>query len=199
MSKISVRQAAWLTGKSRETINTATKQGTISFSLNSRNQKEIDVAELERVYPLIRSMNNLEPEVSGDVSERPVPDGGPSDLRQELAVLRERVLGLTTERDMVKSERERERRQLEAEIEHLRDSLKAEQENQSKAMLLLTHERSAKPGQGPDEIAAIVETMELLKKQNRVIVRELRQKKQGFWKRVFGGGQPPAAEQKSRA
>ena len=112
MSKISVRQAAWLTGKSRETINTATKQGTISFSLNSRNQKEIDVAELERVYPLIRSMNNLEPEVSGDVSERPVPDGGPSDLRQELAVLRERVLGLTTERDMVKSERERARRQL---------------------------------------------------------------------------------------
>ena len=199
MSKISVRQAAWLTGKSRETINTATKQGTISFSLNSRNQKEIDVAELERVYPLIRSMNNLEPEVSGDVSERPAPDGGPSDLRQELAVLRERVLGLTTERDMVKSERERERRQLEAEIEHLRDSLKAEQENQSKAMLLLTHERSTKPGQGPAEIAAIVETMELLKKQNRVIVRELRQKKQGFWKRVFGGGQPPAAEQKSRA
>src|SRR5687767_2874746 len=139
MSKVSVRQAAWLTGKSRETINTASKQGKLSFSLNSSNQKVIDVAELERVYPLVRSMNEVEKEVSGDVSERPGPDNGPSDLRQELAVLRERVQGLTTERDLVKAERERERRQLESEIEHLRDSLKAEQENQSKAMLLLTH------------------------------------------------------------
>lgn len=190
MSKVSVRQAAWLTAKSRETINTATKRGLLSFTLNGRNQKEIDVAELERVYPLVRSMNDLS-EQSDDVSDRPEPDGGPADLRQELAVLRERVQGLNHERDFLKAERERERRQLEEEIEHLRDSLKAAQDNHGKAMLLLTHTRAPEAGAGgvaPDKLASLEEGMQILRRQNRAIARELRRQKQGFWRRLLGGG-----------
>ena len=194
MSKVSVREAAWLTGKSRETINTATKDGVLSFTMNERNHKVIDVAELERVYPIINAPR--EEGASESVSDRPgLTPPGQADLREELAVLRERVVGLGNERDFIKTERERERRQLEAEIDHLRDSLKAAQENQSKAMLLLTHERPAEPGRGPEQLAAIEETMQLLKRQNRAIVRELRQRKQGFW-RLLGGGEPPVVSEK---
>jgi hypothetical protein len=198
MSKVSVRQAAWLSGKSRETINTATKRGVLSFTMNGRNQKEIDVAELERVYPLVRSMNEL-PAQSDEVSDRPEPDGGPSDLRQEVAVLRERVQGLSNERDFLKTERERERRQLEEEIEHLRDSLKAAQDNHGKAMLLLTHTRAPEAGAGgatPDKLATLEQGVQILQKQNRAIARELRRQKQGLWRRLFGGGEPPVVSEK---
>jgi len=41
MSEITVKQAALLTGKSRETINAATKDGTLSFSHNARKHKVI--------------------------------------------------------------------------------------------------------------------------------------------------------------
>ena len=46
MSKVTVREAALLTGKSRETINAATKDGTISYTHNEKNHKVIDISEL---------------------------------------------------------------------------------------------------------------------------------------------------------
>ncbi len=50
MAKMSVAQAADLTGKSKSTIQRALKSGRLSYSMNDAGDKEIDTSELERVY-----------------------------------------------------------------------------------------------------------------------------------------------------
>ena len=140
MSKISVKQAALLTGKSRETINNATKEGKISYSLNSRNHKEIDVAELERIYPLVKNMEQISQESqSGVVS--PVESGEiRSDSQAQIQVLQQKLTSSEELKETITTERQRERKQLESEIENLRSSLEKTQEQHSKAMLLITHQ-----------------------------------------------------------
>lgn len=135
MSKVTVSQAAKLTGKSRETINKDTKSGKLSFSHNARNHKVIDIAELERVYPLTQSLDDLK-QTSTAVSAS--PQASDSDASTELATLRERLAASQQTNELLSAERERERRQLESEIENLRSSLEKAQEQHSKALLLIT-------------------------------------------------------------
>lgn len=135
MSKVTVRKAAELTGKSRETINNATKDGTISFTLNSRKHKVIEIVELERVYPLVKSMDDINAESNG-VSRR--VSTSESDSNEVLAVVREKLAASEAMQEVLAVERERERRQLESEIENLRSSLEKSQEQQNKALLLIT-------------------------------------------------------------
>jgi hypothetical protein len=185
--KVSVREAALLTGKSRETINKATSDGILSFTLNERNHKAIDIAELERVYPITGSLADMEP--SGVVRDSPaLTDTGPSDLREQVAVLRERLENVSNEREILKSERERERRQLEEQIENLRTSLEKAQDQHGKAMLMLTHHsEEGRDADQPRKLAALEETVLQLKQQNKRIYRALQEQKgRGLWKRLFG-------------
>jgi hypothetical protein len=188
MSKVSVREAAFLTGKSRETINTATKDGILSFTLNERNHKAIDIAELERVYPLVKSPADMAQ--SGNVSDgQELTESGPSDLREQVAVLREKLESSLKENGQLTSERERERRQLEEQIEQLRTSLEKAQDQHGKAMLLLTHQSSEEGagGQQSIQIKALEETMLKIRKQNRRIYQELQaEKSKPLWKKLFG-------------
>ena len=188
MSKVSVREAAFLTGKSRETINTATKDGILSFTLNERNHKAIDISELERVYPLVKSPADMEQ--SGTVSDgQELTENAPSDLREQVAVLRERLESVLREKDTLQGERERERRQLESDIEHLRTSLEKTQDQHSKAMLMLTHQSGEEGagGQQREQIKALEDTMLKIRKQNRRIYQELQaEKSKPLWKRLFG-------------
>lgn len=54
MAKVSVAEAAELTGKSKSTIQRAMKSGRLSYSLGESDEKEIDTSELERVYGSLR-------------------------------------------------------------------------------------------------------------------------------------------------
>ncbi len=152
MSQVTVREAAKLTGKSRETINTATKQGTISFTLNSRKHKVIEVVELERVFPLIKSMAEIN-EKSDDVSSRALKSE--SDSSESLALLRQKLTASEAMQEVLASERERERRQLESEIENLRASLEKSQEQQNKALLLITDQSHQAKERGGDWEATV--------------------------------------------
>lgn len=205
MSHVTVRQAAFLTGKSRETINTACNDGKLSSSRNEQGVRIIDVAELARVYPLKRNVEDMEKPSEPVKESQVLSDSGPSDLRQQVAVLRERLEGLSSAHELVKSERERERRQLQTEIENLRvsldrtqASLEKAQENQSKAMLMLTDQSDgAKEKERAQEqkVRELSETVETLKQQNKRIYRAFKQQRerptpaetqpQGFWRRLF--------------
>lgn len=192
MSKITVREAAFLTGKSRETINAATKDGTLSYTLNGRNTKVIDIAELERVYPIVNSIEKLNQ--SDAVRNGPVgSENGHSEVREQVAVLKERLESFAREKETLIQERDRERRQLEAEIDTLRSTLEKAQEQHGKAMVLLTDQTEGKEGRGLNaeiygkKIDALENTIEELKKQNRRILFEMQQKNQGgLWNRLFG-------------
>ena len=52
-------------------MNNATKDGTLSYSLNLRNHKVIDISELERIYPLVKTMGEIEK--NDTVKKSPVP------------------------------------------------------------------------------------------------------------------------------
>ena len=184
--QVSVQQAALLTGKSRETINKATQEGRLSFTRSAKQTKVIDIAELERVFPLVRTPDDLA--VSGTVRLGPALTPESSGLREQVAVLAERLEGLQREQETLRVERERERRQLEAEIEHLRTSLEKAQDQHGKAMLLLTHQNGEEGGAGyRDQFKQLEEAMLRLRKQNGIIYRELQATKaRPWWKRLFG-------------
>lgn len=143
-TKVSVRQAAKLTGMSRETINAATKDGIISYTLNERGHKVIDIAELERVYPITKTMEEIEQSETVK-SDSKLTVNNLSELQIELVMLRERSDRLSRENEMLTSERVRERNQFESEIEHLRESLDRSQQQQK---LLLTDQREREEGRG---------------------------------------------------
>lgn len=147
MSQVTVRKAAQLTGKSRETINAATKDGTLSFTLNGRGHKVIDVSELERVFPLIKTLSEIDP------SDEPVRTGqkvSDRTVREELGKLLERLQHREEVNETQRLERERERRQLQEEIEHLRATLEKAQEQHRTALLLLTDQRTGKGSEQDD-------------------------------------------------
>ncbi|MEM9887287.1 MAG: hypothetical protein AAF849_15445 [Bacteroidota bacterium] len=176
MSKVSVRKAAQLTGMSRETINTATNDGTISCSLNERGHKVIDIAELQRVYPIVRTMQEIEK--SENVKSRQnLAVSSQSELEKELAMLRERAAHLNTQNEMLVSERRRERSQLESEIENLRETLERSQQQQKQTMLLLTDQRKQEEGRGQIQyeqdrkLDAMAEKMKELRLQNKRILK----------------------------
>lgn len=143
MSQVTVRIASELSGKSRETINKATKDGTLSFSLNSKRHKVIEIVELERVYPLVKSMDEIN---TPSVPIRTSNVASESDTREELAVTRQKLTNSEALRETLTAERERERRQLESEIENLRSSLEKSQDQHNKALLLIT-DQSQQPKQ----------------------------------------------------
>lgn len=62
MALIGLTEASKLTGKDKATIHRAMKSGRLSFTVGSDGERQIDPAELERVYPIIR--HNGEAEVA---------------------------------------------------------------------------------------------------------------------------------------
>jgi len=135
VSKVSVSQAAKLTGKSRETINKATKSGKLSVTRNGSNHKQIDLAELERIYPFVKTIDEI-----NEPPKAVTPSQGASeaDSAAELAALREKLSGSERANEALTAERQRERRQFEDEIDNLRTSLEKYQEQHSKALLLIS-------------------------------------------------------------
>lgn len=153
MSKISITQAAQLTGKHRDTINNATNSGKLSFELNAEGNKVVDVSELQRVYPIVKTVEELEAE-----THSATPDTNSSDnaIKEELIRIRETLKHRNEVNETLSRERDRERAQLVEEIETLRAALKHAQDQQTKAMLLVTDQREG----GGDRLAAIEARLE---------------------------------------
>jgi hypothetical protein len=51
MAQVGLGEAARLTGKNRTTIFRAMKSGRLSYSMNGSGERQVDTAELERVFP----------------------------------------------------------------------------------------------------------------------------------------------------
>jgi len=66
MAKVSVAEAAKLTGKSIKTIYRHIDTGKLSSSQNNNNSKSIDTSELQRVYGSIKIQNEnvISPQMS---------------------------------------------------------------------------------------------------------------------------------------
>lgn len=190
MSKVSVRIAAELTGKSRDTINVATNDGTLSFTKNARGHKEIDVSELQRVFPLIKLPEDIG---SHATPVRSGPKPSDADAREDLTRLLERLKHREEINETQRIERERERQQLVDEIESLRRTLERVQEQHNKALLMVTDQRSARDDSLEDIQAQLAEQGARMEKllseakseSRRSTIEEL--KSLPWWRLALGG------------
>ncbi len=201
MSNVTVRKAALLTGKSRETINSATKDGTLSYTLNSRKHKVIDVAELSRVYDLVKTID----EVSDDkaVSKRQTPSETDSqEWHARYLEMKGRAENAEGKVELIEKHHTQECRRLEDQVENLQDSLKLAQEGHNKATLMLEHKtKETGAGDWEKSFKALEarfanqekaekdreEREEKILRQNKILRNALKEEKnKGFFKKLFG-------------
>ena len=146
------------------------------FKLDNKNRKRIEVSELQRVYDLVMTMEELE--ASNDVQSDKKPLSSASVSSEEgLNVLKVRLEMAESERDIIREERDRERRQLESEIENLRYSLEKAQEQGSKAMLLLTNQSQKGESRGlkqREEVDEMKEALMKVQRQNKALYKKLK-------------------------
>ena len=141
MSKVTVNQAAFLTGKSKETINKATNDGTISHSLNESKRKVIEIAELQRVYPIVNDLEEMpngskstKSDQAVSESDKTESDSKISDLKYQIEILQEKLNSSEANLKMISEERERDLEN----IEDLKKKFEKEQELHSDALKLIT-------------------------------------------------------------
>ena len=144
MSKITIQEAEFLTGMTRQAINYATKNGSLSYTLNEKNVKVVDISELQRAgYTFTKTIEELEafknnnktskggkPRKKDDVKEASKPEFDIQLLTQELNSTK-------TLLENSEKERKRERDSLEQQNETLTSSLKKAQETAHNVTLLL--------------------------------------------------------------
>ena len=126
MSKVSVMEATELTGKSKTTLYSDMEKGILSFELDLKGRKRVDIAELQRVYGLKQQPNGNPHEQNGKpITETIVNHGTPENTQAEtVALLKSHIEHLETEINVA---REREK--------HLMELLKREQEQTHQLML----------------------------------------------------------------
>lgn len=191
LSQVTVNQASFLTGKSRQTLNKYTRKGKLSFSLDERGTKVIEISELGRVFDIVRNIDDLGSmsEIIADEAEEGAEDQSES---SELAVLRVRYEGLMKECEMLTEERQRERELYRQQIDSLQNSLDKIQDQHGRTILMLTDQTEEGKGSRQDSeqaLRVLTEKVERLGQQNKRMYRELqRQKNSGFWKWLRGAG-----------
>ena len=125
----SLAEAATASGKSKMTIQRAIKSGKLSASRRDDESYDIDPSELHTVFPPVSVLEAK--------NDNKVRDDIPNDmmvLRLELKVRDEKIAS-------IEAERERERHQLESQIDDLRQRLDSEGEERRRLTALLTDQR----------------------------------------------------------
>ncbi len=210
MSSVTIQEAEFLTGLTRQAINHATKKGAISYTLNEKGVKVIDVSELQRSgYELIKTIEELEEfKQSGKKTKhvksrknKHVKDSSNAEVPVEL--LKQELESSKKFTENLEKERSRERALYEQQVETLTDSLKRAQETAQRVTLLL-EDKPKDEGRG-NEWQKAIKAMESrvanqeqeskdrndreqkVLRQNQLLRKALQEEKsKGFFKKLFG-------------
>jgi hypothetical protein len=106
MAQVSLGQAAKLTGLGKTTLARAIKRGSLSATRRDDGGYQIEVSELERVYPL-RSPTDATVETSNETSPVVHPATVDVDLVTEVAALRATVAMMREQNHDLTQERDR--------------------------------------------------------------------------------------------
>ena len=164
-----------LTGKARSTITNHMKSGKVSYILDDDGNKQIEASEIIRVYGDV-----FELEGDGKIKTKTDRSVKTSDSKS----VADRHMQSMLEQEKV--ERERERKQFQETIEHLRTDLEKSQDRESRATLLLENQSSESDRwlKQMAEIEKRIANQELeTKRYRRALIEE---RNRGFWKRFFG-------------
>lgn len=136
MTKLSANKAAKEAGIAKKTLLEAMTSGRLSATKNDKGHWEIEPAELFRVFPKTGAGEGVK-----TVFHPPEKISENSSLGVEVKMLREQI-------DSLGDERDRERRQLEDQIEDLRRRLDGSESERIRLNALLTDQRE-KPAEQP--------------------------------------------------
>lgn len=170
MSNVSIRRAADLTGKSPDTINRAVNNATLSHTLNRNGHKEVDVSELARVFPLVKSVDD-----QASAADAPCPNQPQSDTQTEVLLLKQRLVNSEEVANMIKAERDRLIGQLADKQEVIRDM----QKDHCETRRLLEHKNQA--AETAEELKQAQKDAEKYKRAYQV------EKKKSPLQKLFGG------------
>ena len=190
-TKVSASNAAKMVGVSRATFYRHIEEKSISTEEDKKGNKVVDVAELIRVYgDNLKTLEEVEKAKRKKKKNNETSQDNKSNAA-ELALLKEKVRILETER-------ERERGQLAEQIEDLKGRLEGTEKQRIKAedqkdrlTLMLTDQRSEKEKNKEAEKERIQrfekfeETIKGLKLEQKKILTE-KSDKRGIWGRLFG-------------
>ena len=170
---VSISKAHKMTGAARSTIYKDLEEGRLSFELNSRDKKVIQVSELERVYGLKANENN-KTKSTDEVSENVVSVVKSSEntntlqntKSDQVAVLQERIKALSSTNDEkdkfisdLKEERNKTRNQFETKLSDLNDALSEAQKGYTQITKLLEDKSNETPN------TAVTEAINSLEKR----------------------------------
>jgi hypothetical protein len=147
MTKLTLGQAAKEANKAKSTILDAINTGKLSAPRGMKGQYEIDPAELFRVYQ--------KTEQKPDERTKTEPLGNDTKtalLLQKIEFLEQKVGDIESDRDNLRGERDRERKQLQETIDNLRadhDRLLNVIEEQAGTVKQLTHQPEPKVDSAP--------------------------------------------------
>lgn len=104
--KYSLSEAAKATGKNKTTIQRAIKNGKISASKGNSGSYEIDPSELHRVFPPAAAQHDAQHQQSNDTQRDKITPYSNHlarvlELEKELAVAREKAIGLEAQKDQM--------------------------------------------------------------------------------------------------
>lgn len=187
--KVNPTDASQIAGVTRKTLYADMQKGTLSYQVTDKKKRLIDVAELERVYgTLAKDVSETKQDTLFEAQSYIKANDVTS--QQDISIEAELVKARLA---LIETERSREREQFNEQIEHLRSMLGSEQEERRKITALLTNQTSAHEKQDQKQVATegeldgVKATVLELRKQNRSILRALKEEKnKGFWQKLFG-------------
>ncbi len=170
-----ISEVSRLTGKARSTITNHLKNGKLSYVLDADGTKRIEASEIIRAYPdhlelgddgkLKSKTKRIEKQTAGDTQE---------------SVHYQQLL------ERGQQERDRERKQYQETIEHLRSDLEKSQERETRATLLLEHQSKDTDrfvNQMADIESHIAKQETEARKLRKALIVE---KNKTFWEKLFG-------------
>ncbi|MEL7031598.1 MAG: helix-turn-helix domain-containing protein [Pseudomonadota bacterium] len=149
MSKrlLSLQEAANYVGLSKATLHRAVKAGEVTYKLDNRKRYKIEPAEMARAYPDDVDNDRLPERMRDETKQKETFPNGylePNEtplLKQEIAFLREKI-------DDMNIHHNRERSQMAAEIDNLRERLEdADEQRGAYTRLLEAQNRVSEPEQ----------------------------------------------------
>jgi len=185
--------------KSRETINSATKDGTLSYTLNNKNHKVIDVAELSRVYEITKALEEVEQHSGVNHSQSPSETDSQKWMSRYLE-MKTKADSAIEKAELLEKHHQQQRKIYEDQVQNLQDSLKLAQEGHNKATLLLEN-KSDDGNQWQIALKAIEERVanqenkakeeqeraQKILRQNQALKKALEEEKnKSFWQKLFG-------------
>jgi hypothetical protein len=187
-------KAAEIAGVSRRTFYNHIPQKRISVVPDDDGVEKVDIAELERVYGRERVQRNLKSmEDAQDQTEMFEPSSRqntPGSVQYDVLLMKEQLKNLEAMKEQMRSSHDRERDQLLEEIENLREGLRKAQDHHAQLTLLITDQSKEKDQHqksNDQKLKAMEDMISILRRQNKVIVKELQNSKsKSFWGRIFG-------------